>query len=76
MTVLVYLTDYYKKILYIKLSSKNIDNEPHLTWNSMMSEFIPSLTHSYKLEPYLQHDEIFINNKEKEYSKFLFIVAS
>lgn len=53
----------------------SIDNEPHLTWNSKMKEFLSSLIHSYKSEPHL-YDERLINEKEKEYSKILSIAAS
>lgn len=46
----------------------SIDNEPELTWNLKMQDFLTSLIHSYKTANSLFTEE-FICSKEHEYSK-------
>lgn len=48
----------------------SIDNEPELTWNSQMKDFLSSLIHSFKTEKELLTEE-YIQNAEKQYSKIL-----
>lgn len=53
----------------------SIENEPELTWNVKMKEFLSSLIHSFKSEPHLYNEE-FIKEKENEYSKILFLAST
>lgn len=37
----------------------SIENEPELTWNVKMKEFLSSLIHSFKSEPHLYNANIY-----------------
>lgn len=53
----------------------SIDNEPELTWNSKMKEFLSSLIHSFKTQKSLFNEE-YITELEQKYAEIISIAEA